>query len=537
VGWVYLLVGLAAGVLVFGTYARAYSSMFGITKFLQIGQEFDDRGLAVFRAVPKYVDPASQWGFDGQFYAELSLDPLLRDPQLKVALDNPTYRSRRILMSWLAALGGLGHPFWTINVYAALNPVFWIGFVLMMGVIFRPYGWAGLAGFTAMLMACGIIESMQCSLTDFPGFVLLTLANIVGGTGGAGLLALATLAREPNIIGLVGLWEYRPPWLRTAKRNIILGLIAGLPVALWFAYVLSRFPPSTESIAGGNLAWPMQGMMAKLGEFSVNAIHGDVLWREWYAELYRSKVLHALLTIVSILTQCIFLLTHREWNNRIWRVGAVFIPYFLCISYLSWEEHFTITRHALPINLAFNLVLAMRPRRAWLIWFLLGNCFVPYGIYEFALKELIVSNAPTEYRIAAAPASAPFVRLQFDQGWGDQEWLHKHTWRWSLASHATVVLANTSSRPVDASLSFKTKSIATRDMKISVRGIEVWSTPTLQVERSVETSHFLLPPGKTVVNFDSSGAPVRPDVGGDQRVLSFTVQDLQLSLFTPPPAR
>ena len=46
----------------------------------------------------------------GQFYVQLALDPLLRDPAIEQALDNFPYRSRRILFSWTAFLLDLGQP-------------------------------------------------------------------------------------------------------------------------------------------------------------------------------------------------------------------------------------------------------------------------------------------------------------------------------------------------------------------------------------------------------------------------------------------
>jgi hypothetical protein len=520
--------------LFFRTYAGAYSPEFGLTKFLQIGREFDDRGLAVYRATPKYIDPASRWGFDGQLYAELALDPLLRDPQLKIALDNPSYRSRRILLPWLAWLGGFGHPVWILNVYVALNLVFWIGFAAMMIVLFRPHGWVGLAGFAAMLMTCGIIESMRGSLTDFPGFVLLTLAMMVGGAGGAGILALSALTREPNIIGIVGLWDYRPPWLTAAKRNLILGLIAGLPTALWFAYVLWRFPPK-ESIAGGNLAWPLQGIMAKLGEFSVHAVNGDIHWGQWYSELYRSESLHALLTIIATVTQCIYLLTHREWNNRIWRAGAIFVPYFLCISFIPWESHFTITRHALPITLAFNLILAMSARRGWLVWFLLGNCFVPYGIYQFTIYGQGVQTPPAEYEITAPGPPGPAVTVRFGDGWSDQEWTRRHSWRWAVARRASLLVNNPTGNSLEAGLSFITRSVSSRDLEVRVRGVSIWAAHSIRSKESVLTARFPLPPGETVVSLETPLPAVPSGRSDDDRRLSFMVQDLQISLSVPPP--
>jgi hypothetical protein len=533
---VFVLVGAAAFVQLLGAFVRVYSPEYGITKFLVVGREFDGRGLAVFRSTPKYLGPGDRWGFDGQFYAELALDPLLRDPQLKVALDDPPYRSRRILTSWLAWLGGFGRPFWILNVYAALNLVFWIGFAVMMTRLFRPLGWAGLAGFAAMLMTCGIIESLRSSLTDFPGFVLVTLSMMIGGAGGAGVLALAALTREPNIIGLVGLWDYRPPWLATIKRNALFAVIAGLPLALWVAYVMSRFP-AKNSITGDNLTWPLWGIMGKLGEFSVHAANGDIAWKAWYSEFFTSEPLHALLTIIAVLTQSIYLFTHRERDNRIWRVGAIFVPFFLCISSIPWERHFTITRHALPITLAFNLVLAMRARRGWLVWFLLGNCFVPYGVYQLAIYGHGAAGSPAEFHVASTRPSAPTLQVRFAQGWSAEEWTRGHTWRWGVAKHATLTLLNPTAQPVEVSLSFTTKSICPRDLNVSVRGAELWSMRSMQPNLLVKTTRFMLPPGETVVDFNSPTPPVLSGTPGDDRLLSFKVKDLEIDLSAPPSGR
>jgi hypothetical protein len=522
-----------AFVQLLNAYVRVYSPEYGITKFIVVGREFDGRGLAVFRSTPKYLGPGDRWGFDGQFYAELALDPLLRDPQLKVALDDPPYRSRRILTSWLAWLGGFGRPSWVLNVYAGLNLVFWVGFAVMMTRLFRPYGWTGLAGFAAMLMTCGIIESLRSSLTDFPSFVLLTLSMMISGAAGAGVLALAVLAREANIIGLVGLWDYPPPWLATIKRNVFFALIAVLPLALWVAYVMSRFPRE-DSITGNNLTWPFWGIMGKLGEFSVHAANGDIAWKTWFSEFFTSEPLHALLTIVAVLTQSIYLFTHREWKNRIWRVGVIFVPYFLCISSIPWERHFTITRHALPITLAFNLILAMRPRQGWLVWFILGNCFVPYGVYQLAIYGRGAAGSPAEFHVAALQPSAPAVQVRFDQGWSAEEWTRGHTWRWCIAKHATLTLLNPTARSAEASLSFTTKSIFPRDLQVSVRGTELLSMRSIQPNLLVKTAPFMLPSGETVIDFNSSTPPVPSGTPGDDRLLSFKVKDLQIDLSTQP---
>jgi hypothetical protein len=468
-------------------------------------------------------------------YAEIALDPLLRNPGIKTAIDNPPYRARRILLPWLAWLGGMGHPFWVLNVYAGLNFIFWLGFAVMMLKIFRPYGWAGLAGFAAMLLTCGVIESMWASLADFPGFVLMTLAVLIGGSGGAGVLALGALTRETSLFGLVGLWDFKPPWKDALKRNIRLSLITGVPMALWFLYVTWRLR-LPETLDGNNLDWPLRAIIGKLGQFSVVAVQGHIRWHRWFFELYKSPELHALLTIIALMTQCIYVATHREWENRLWRVAALFVPFFLCIGAPSWVSHFTVTRHALPITLGFNLVLAMRPRKSWLIWFVLGNCFVPFGIYQFYYylgQNRIPPPPPAECSIVEPASRVPAAAsVRFAQGWSDQQWDEKGGWRWATGSHADLVITNPTGQPLNAELSFLAQSAIPRTLQVDVRGAVVWVNPAAEPLLQVHTSRFVLAPGETRVDFRTTQppAPVEP---GDERMVEFRMQDLQLSLTAP----
>jgi hypothetical protein len=531
-GWIFALVGAGAFAILLGAYIRIWSPDYGITRFINIGSEFNQRGLDVYRATPKYMDPfpPDRWGFDGQHYAQLAFDPFLRDPQIKQALDSPPYRARRIFMPWLAWLGGLGRPFWVLNVYAGLNLVFWLGFVAMMAVLFRPCGWAGVAGFAAMLLTCGIIESVRGSLTDFPAFVLMTLAVMIGGTGGAGVLALAALTREVNVLGLVALLEFKPPWLAALKKNFWLGLIAVGPMLLWFAYIAWRLRLSAPA-DGGNMDWPMLAIGRKLGEFIVVAREGGVEW----SQFYRSYELHALLTIIATLTQCIYLLTHREWGNRLWRMAAAFVPLFLCIGYPAWESHFTVTRHALPITLGFNLFLALRPTRRWLWWFLLGNCFVPYGVFEFSFFGH-KNSPPVEFSIMGVPSTDKYINAHYGTGWFNQESSPQIIWRWAAGQNATLVFSNARSHPVEAELAFNTTSPVVRDLQVSVRNTVIWSGQVDTGLPAVRSRKFLLPPGESIVSFATS---LPPTLRGrdDPRELTFMLANLKLTVTGPPPAR
>lgn len=526
--WVFVLVGAGALAVLLGTYIRIWSPEHGITRFIVIGREFEQRGTAVYRATPKYMDPypPARWGFDGQHYAQIALDPLLRDPQTRQGVDNLQYRARRILMPWLAWLGGLGRPFWVLNVYAALNPVFWLGFVVMMVVLFRPYGWAGLAGFAAMLLTCGIVESMRESLTDFPAFVLMTLAVMMGGTGGAGVLALAGLTREVNVLGLAGILEFQPPWREALRKNLCRGLMAVGPMLGWFAYLAWRLRMH-PAVDAGNIDWPLSAIGRKIHEYMVIAGQGGILW----SQFYRSYELHALLTIISLLTQCIYLLAHRRWESRLWRVAIVFVPFFLCIGYPAWERHFTVTRHALPITLAFNLILAMRPSRRWLLWFLLGNCFVPYGVFEFACYGR--ETPPPEFKVVGVAADGS-VHVRFTTGWSDPESSIQKSWRWAVDRNPVLVLSNPGAQPIEGEFAFDTTSPGPRDLHVSVGHTEIWSGRIDDGLKSVRSRKVLLPPGETTVSFDTSVPPAARGID-DPRELTFMLANFQL-LVTAPPA-
>jgi hypothetical protein len=534
--WAFALVGWAAFLFLLHVYAGVWTPQYGITKFLRAGTEFNTRGTAVYRATPKYMDPypAHRWGFDGQLYAQMALDPLLRDPQLHHALDDPPYRGQRILVSWLAWLVGLGRPFWVLNAYAGMNLLFWIAFAWLGARLFRPHGWTGLAGYAAVLLTCGIIESMQASLTDFPSFVLVLGAIVAGGTGGAALLAAAGLARTPALLGFVGLAEFPPPWGEALKKNLVRGLVATLPVALWVAYVLWRFRGREVSVAGGNIALPFQGMMEKLGEFSVVAGSGSIRWHRWWYELYKSYDLHAVLTMISVVTQGVFLALHRDWKNPLWRWGAVIAVYFSCISYLSWESHFTITRHALPLTFVFNLLLAARAPRGWAIWFLLGNCFVPFGIRFFdRMTEYHAPPAPAEYQVAAgaSPALAHAVQLQFGAGWWPQQWDDDTTWRWAAAPQTTLTLHNAALRPVRVELAFLTRTRDARTLTVRLGDRTLLTQPLPRRSEVLVVPAFELPPGDTTLALETDGGLSDSEDGTEEKV-TFRVESPRLRIIT-----
>jgi hypothetical protein len=375
---------------------------------------------------------------------------------------------------------------------------------------------------------------MQASLTDLPSFTMILGALMAGGTAGAGVLALAALVRSTSLIGFVGLMEVSPPLREALKKNVVRGLIAVVPVGLWVAYVLWRFRGREVGFDGGNLTWPLHGMIEKLGEFSVTAFHGPIRWHRWVFELYKSYDLHAVLTIISVMTQSIYLALHRDWRNPLWRWGAIVAVYFSCISFLSWESHFTVTRHALPITLVFNLMLAARPTKAWVIWFLLGNCFVPFGLRYFNGMPDVRSPAPLPEFAVHAPASAgaPSVQARYGEGWSEQQWWPDATWRWARGEHATIILRNTSTKALRAELRFVARSFHLREFQVSLGGKVVLETRLPAGRQPIVLESLELPAGETPLRFTVSGETSKTDdfTPGD---VTFKVENPKLVIEAP----
>ena len=86
--------------------AQFYLPGTGFTSLLSIGSRLDERAVEKLRAVPHYAIEDS-WGYDGTYYVQLALHPTLDQPaELGAAIDNLSYRARRICrVGWRGASG------------------------------------------------------------------------------------------------------------------------------------------------------------------------------------------------------------------------------------------------------------------------------------------------------------------------------------------------------------------------------------------------------------------------------------------------
>jgi len=70
--------------------ARQFSAGHGLTKLLEVGSSLSPARVASVSGTATGYRPRK--GYDGQFYAQVAIDPSLRNPRLAQALDMPEYR-------------------------------------------------------------------------------------------------------------------------------------------------------------------------------------------------------------------------------------------------------------------------------------------------------------------------------------------------------------------------------------------------------------------------------------------------------------
>ena len=301
--------------------------------------------------------------YDGQFYAALALEPLLRDPAIDRALDQPPYRARRILFSWTAWLAGLGRPAWILQAYALQNVAAWLLLAWILARWIPPRNGRLFALWAACMFSPGLLWSVRFSLLDGPSLLLLVCAVIaaeaVPGALGA-ILGVAALGRETNLLGasMFQMPRSRAGWLRLAG-----GLaMAILPLLVWQDYLWSIY--RSTSLAGSNqVTLPLVAYAGAWKDSFVLVSDSGLRWLGF----------RTLMIVVALTTQLVFVIHHRDHRSSWWRLAAAFAALMLVVGSEVWRGFpAAVTRVVLPLFVAFNVLLARRERGFW-PWYLLGN--------------------------------------------------------------------------------------------------------------------------------------------------------------------
>lgn len=510
--WIVPALGLAAALVFLGLIARFWHPVYGLTALIQLDTPSAARAIPEFHQYPVYVHPGTE-GYDGLYYAQLAYDPSLHNPALPAAMDNFAYRARRILPAALAWLAAAGQPAHIVGVYATLNLVAWLVLALILWRLLAVRDARGLLAWAGVMFSSGALASVRLALTD-----LIALTIIAGGMLAAergsprwstGFLAAAALARETALVAVVTLWER--PWI--SRRNALRALAAGLPLALWIAYVRLHVPP--DDAGWGNFTLPVAGLIEKWqASIAAMSTMGD-----------RVLAATTLLATLALTVQAAWFLSRWQPEDRWWRLGLASALLLLCLGTAVWEGFpGAATRVLLPLTLAFNVSVYRSGTRAALAWLLVGNLTVFAGL-------LALRDVPHDDReLAAVRTSGVASIARLGEGWYSVERHGAHRWTWT-SGRGTVDFVSWPRQPRTVRLEFSLRSLTPRTVVVRQNGRELGRFQATPVLSSGAVT--VEPAAGGPLEFTTETPPVREAADPGARALAFALYDPHLSVPEP----
>lgn len=503
--WVWRTVYLVCVAAFLFAFSRHSAPEVGFTRLISVGDRVAPATVPLLRATPHYVHEDS-FGYDGTYYAQIALHPLLQEPTLDVALDNPHYRARRVLVPWVAWVMGAGEPWWVLQAYAVVNALCWLGFAGLLLAWFPADGWQNFLRWAGFLFSAGVCLSVRHALLDGPALLLTALAVRAvergGQRRGVAWLALAAMTKETSVLSAAVLLDAWPRTVRQWAGLAVRGLVVVAPLALWMLYVAHRFGPVADA-GDGNFTWPLAGLVGK----------GVELMRGVFAYGFRPPDLLGLAALLGTLVQFLFLVLWWQPRAAWWRAAVPFAVLLMFVSQPVWEGFpGAYPRVLLPLALAFN-VLAPRGVR-WLPLLLAGNLAVPLGLSQ-------LTPPPGEFLRVETAA----VRVIRAEGWYPAEADEGRTWRWTAAT-GTLRVENPGDRLVTLRLRGEARGMAEGHLVLRVDGVEAWRGPLASKRGPFVTSPLTVAAGARVTWEFAATTPPRVPGNGDARELSLALYDL-----------
>lgn len=513
--------------------AQYYSSEFGFTYFLRVGEfALAEKPWSQDLETNIYVHERT-WGYDGQYYAQLALDPLMQNGDLDESVDNLPYRARRILLPALAHVIGFGRPTGVLNIFAFLNIVSWAALALLLLRWFPPTSINHTVRWLGVMFSTGMCSSVSMALVDGPCLLFLALAlrwiEERRPKLAAFSLALGGLVKETTLLG-IGLlapvnWRIFSHW----PRAILAGIVTILPLGIWVIFIFHRFSDQTNQGAGaGNFSLPLVAMGQKLQELTVELASGGLPWATWGISMA---------CLMSVFVQAVFVITRWRWTQPAWRLTVSFALLAFVIGPGNWNGYpGGASRSLLPLLLGFNLLV---PRgRRWIPILILGNCsaffspllFLP--VPEPIGKIRVQIPAETESR-----RSSGLATVDFPLPWHGLEEFEDQRWRWSNGP-SDIIVHNPFDTAVVASIDGEWAAKDERIARLMQNHTVLWEQ-TLSIQpKKWSVTGIVLPPGKSVLTIESNAFPT---VAGRHDLRKIDVRlyrlsfDCQLAPASTPP--
>jgi hypothetical protein len=345
--------------------ALRWDAATGFTKLIDFGDDWAHERHSVLYDVPIATVPGG--GYDGQFYAIIALDPVSN--HTKIALDNPAYRYRRILLPVIAHVLGRGNQRAILNIYALLNIVAWL---VLAGIWWVEVGASterGALVWLACMLSLGALDSVRLSLTDLPGLLFLILAARALDKKSPWFAALWFLAggfvRETAVFAAVVF----PAGKKVGAGQIwLLRGLAIVPVLAWMAWLHFNLPGDSgvQEIFG----WPGLGV----------AQHLVVCAKEIRSGNFDSRYVFGIIGVMGMAYQSLFLLIRWRASDPWTRLGLPFTVLFWFFSAYVFSGYWAAARAVLPMTFVFNRLVA-KERGFW-FHFIAGNLFMLHGVWR-----------------------------------------------------------------------------------------------------------------------------------------------------------
>jgi hypothetical protein len=514
-----------AGVLFLVVLSQFYIPGKGFSYLIAFGGNQEDVRLSKVRKLDYYIQRASS-GYDAQYYVQIAMDPSLQNTQLKQAVDTLPYRARRILFSATAYLFGGGKPPAILQVYALQNAVCWLALAVVLLHWFPPRDWDNFFRWLGVLFSLGLCVSLRNALIDGPSLLLITLGLYLGDKGrpwwSAAVLAVSGLGKETNLLGAASLLPGVKSDRRTWALAMLRGALIAVPLVLWLCYLSFKLGPVLDA-GVRNFGWPFMAYIHKWQQ--VMAELPDVGWPN-------PGSLWAILILISLTVQFVFLICRPQWEQAWWRVGLSFAILMIFLGDAVWEGYpGAASRVLLPMQLAFNVLVPAG--RWWRIVLIAGNLTLlaaPFELQPPAIEGYVMGGNSSLFSTTSGRA----MSLQYTTGWHSLEGSRSFFWCWTRGDAAQKI-QNPHSFPVKARLRFSLFAAGHRTIRLKLNGEEIWQTTMGENQLiTASLSAVRVPPGENLLEWQTDAPPVL--IYGDPRELAFVVQNLRFDVLREWPA-
>lgn len=344
----------------------AYDTVTGFTGFIRFGEVHFQNAIPEIKEATVYVYENSD-GYDGQFYAQLAVEPSVTSDSIRSAMDDPGYRARRILLSAASYLFGFGNDKLIIFTYSIINVVFWLLLSILLLKWLPDRSLKSFFKWFGCLFSLGCVSSVVLALIDLPAAFLSLLAlycfdkNRIGASRIA--FASAVLTKETYLLSVFSTFKFGE-----CRKFLLTCFLAVIPLLLWMIYLravgLTGSPGSS-----GNFAFPFAGLIYEI--------------RTTFVYLTEGKT-HNILALITLIYQVVYLLWKYDFNSALWKYGLPFICLMIVLGPVVWEgDPGAAYRVLIPATFAFNLLL--KTDKFFYAHWILGNLSLVIGV-KYLLK-------------------------------------------------------------------------------------------------------------------------------------------------------